>query len=284
MSSRVRARTAATTTALALLLASAAAMPGAQTAASLTLDDAATEQFLRKARVVRTRSAGKGVTGSTRATLSDGTLTHDAQIQSVDESKSQFVTAKGVELNFRDSWTFNIAAYRVDRLIGLNMTPVSVERMWNGKPAAFTWWLDDVMMDEGARLKEKRQPPRTDCWLEQMHQLRMFDALIENTDRNLGNILYTNDWRVWAIDHTRAFRRSSSPPNLADLNRLDRGVFEGLKALEFATLKKEIGRYLTDVEIRRLLSRRDAIVAHFEQRGASALFGRQNVTTECLAR
>jgi hypothetical protein len=245
------------------------------------LDAAATEEFLRVGKVVRTRSAGKGVTGSTRATLSDGTLTHDAQIQTVDESRREFVTKKGIERDFRDSWTYNVAAYRISRLIDLRMVPVSIERRWNGNDAAFTWWVDNVGMDEETRLKANTQPPRTDCWLEQMHLVRVFDELIENTDRNMGNILYTKDWRIWAIDHTRAFRRSATTANVAKLTRIDRGVLKGLEALDFATLKKEVGRYLLDAQIRALLSRRDAIVKHFASRGEAALFDRQDVSNGC---
>ena len=80
------------------------------------LDEKAIEQFLLQAKVVRTRAAGKGITGSIRATLTDGTLTHDAQIQTIDEYKREFQGPKGIERDFRDSWTFNVAAYRVARL------------------------------------------------------------------------------------------------------------------------------------------------------------------------
>jgi hypothetical protein len=269
--------------ALAFALGIAVADSGRAAQAIATPTDAATtEEFLLKGKVLRTRGAGKGITGSLRATLTDGTLTHDAQIQAVDETKQQFTSAKGTEFNFRDSWTYNVAAYRLSRLIGLDMVPVSVERTWNGQPAAFTWWVDGVLMDEGQRLKDKVQPPRPTCWLEQMHLVRMFDELIENTDRNLGNILYTKDWRIWAIDHTRAFRRSPEPRKLAELTRIDRGVFQRLQALEFAAVKREIGRYLPDSEIRVLLSRRDKIVAHFAARGEGAFFDRSDPARGCL--
>ena len=265
---------------VALAVACAATVPRAQAPAAFS-DPAAIEKFLLDAKVVRTRSAGKGVTGSIRATLSDGTVSHDAQIQTVDEQKREFQTNKGIERDFRDSWMFNVAAYRIARLIDLRMVPVSVERRYNSRDAAFTWWVDDVAMDEQGRLKDKVQPPRTDCYLEQMYLLKAFDALIENTDRNMGNILYTKDWRIWAIDHTRAFRRSSTPPSLEKLARIDRGVLQNLQGLDLPTLKKEIGRYLSDLEIRTLLSRRDAIVKHFLSRGEGALYDRIDVSNGC---
>jgi hypothetical protein len=266
---------------VALAITCAATVSRAQAPAAPLTDPAAIEKFLLDGKIVRTRSAGKGVTGSVRATLTDGTVTHDAQIQTVEESKREFQTSKGIERDFRDSWSFNIAAYRIARLIDLRMVPVSVERRYNSREAAFTWWVDDVAMDEQGRLKGKVQPPRTDCYLEQMHLLRMFDALIENTDRNMGNILYTKDWRIWAIDHTRAFRRSSTPPNLDKLARIDRGVLQNLQTLDQPTLKKEAGRYLSDLEIRTVLSRRDAIVKHFLSRGEGALYDRIDVSKGC---
>ena len=99
-----------------------------------------------------THGIKKGVTASLQATLSDGKLTHDAHIQTIDEHQQQFTGNKGgVEFDFRDSWTFNIAGYKVDRLLGMNIVPVSVERHHGSNAAAFTWWLDDVMMDEEER-------------------------------------------------------------------------------------------------------------------------------------
>ena len=90
--------------------------------------DGEIERFLKEADVVSTKSTKKGVTDSLRATLSDGKLTHDAHIQNIDETKREFRTNQGVEFDFRDSWTFNIAAYKIDRLIGLNMVPPSISR------------------------------------------------------------------------------------------------------------------------------------------------------------
>ena len=246
----------------------------AQPATATPLSDDQAEAFLRDAKVVKTKSVGKGVTGTLRATMTDGTLTHDAQIQQVEEKKTQFEAAGAAEFNFEDSWRFNVAAYRVDRLIGLQMVPVTVSRKWKSGPAAFTWWIDDVMMDEGKRLQDKTQPPDSGLWNEQMQMVRVFDQLIYNVDRNMGNLLIGKTWRVWAIDHTRAFRTQNTLKAPANVTRCDRQVIEGLKQLNKDGLKKSIGEFVTGYQIDGLLARRDKIVEILEKAGPSAVFDR----------
>ena len=248
------------------------------------LSDAEKEQFLLKAKVGKTKAASKGVTGSLQATLSDGKITHYAHIQMIDEHLQQFSGSNGgVEFNFRDSWTFNLAGYKIDRLIGLNLVPVSVARRHDYHEAAFTWWLDDVMMDEQERLRRKGkpelnlpfEPPDIELWNQQMQVVRLFDQLIANVDRNLGNLVITNDWRLWPIDHTRAFRTNRELKTPANVTRVDRNLLERMKALDKETLRRETGKYLTTFEIDALLARRDAIVKRIEELGPSAVFDRK---------
>ena len=154
-----------------------------------------------------------GITNSQRATLDDGRLKHDAHIQTVDIQKASFQTATRTELNFRDSYKFNMAAYELDKLLELNMVPVSVERKVGGDMAAVTWWVDDTLMTELDRHKKKMEPPDLKTWNPQMYVCRVFDQLIYNTDRNLGNLVITKDWKIWMIDHTRAFRTMKDLPD-----------------------------------------------------------------------
>jgi hypothetical protein len=248
----------------------------AQTAAppAAPLTDAQIEEFLLHAKVIKSKSASKGVTGSLRATLSDGKLTHDAHIQMIDEEKAQFQGTQGTEFNFRDTWRFNVAAYRLDRLIGMNMVPVSVERRFGYDMGAYTWWVDDVMMEEGDRLKKKIDAPNLEAWNQQMQLVRLFDQLIANVDRNVGNLVITKDWRIFPIDHTRAFRRNHELKSPAQITRADRVVVERLKALDKETVKKSIGKYITGFELDALMARRDAILKRLDSLGPSALYDR----------
>jgi hypothetical protein len=244
-------------------------------AGSPKLTHSETEQFLTKAKVVKHRTIPEGVTAPLRATLSDGRITHDAQIQTIDVTRDRFATQKRVELGFRDTYKFNIAAHRLDQLLGLNMVPCSVERSFKGKPGAFTWWVDDVLMTQSQRHKKQIEPPDPTAWKQQLYVVDVFDELIYNMDRNLGNLLITKDWKLWMIDHTRAFRTYKKLRDPKKLLKCDRKLLASLRELSEESLTKELKGYLRRTEIQALLARRDAIVKHFDeqiaQRGEEAL-------------
>jgi hypothetical protein len=220
------------------------------------------EKFLLTAKVVKIKDLGTGVTNSQKATLSDGTITHDAHVQVIDEAKSIFQGDRGTEMNFRDTWKFNVAGYKLDRLLGLNMTPPSVERNIGGKAAAVTWWLDDTMM-EVDRQKKKLESPDKDVWNREMFIVRVFDQLIFNTDRNLQNVLIDKEWHIWMIDHTRAFRMLTTLKAPKDLVKCDRALLAKLRELDIESAKT-LKPYLNDSEVKGLLARRDKIVKFFD--------------------
>jgi hypothetical protein len=234
------------------------------------------ERFLQHADIVATKSTKKGVTAAKRITLSDGRVTHDAQLQDVDIALPIFeVGPKYSEVNFKDSYRYNVAGYRLSLLLGLDNVPMSVERKVNGKPVAITWWIDDVMLDEGSRQKKQTVGPNPSRTASQIHVLRVFDELIQNRDRNAGNLLWTADWKMWMIDHTRAFRLGKDLLKPEQLQRVDRSMFEKMKGLSASELTGAMDKSLTKGEIDALLARRDAIVRLFDgkiaERGEAAV-------------
>ena len=224
------------------------------------------ERFLLNAKVVRTRGINTGINNTSRATLSDGQITHDAHIQTVDVAQTMFVPQRGpTELNFKDSYRYNIAGYRLARLLGLNHVPMSVERFVGRSSAAVTWWVDDVLMDDGVRFK-KGAPAEWNSsrTASQIHIMRVFDELIANQDRNVGNVLWTSNGKMWMIDHTRAFRLTPTLKNPKLLERCERGLLEALRGLTMENVTEAVGKSLWKTEIEAVLKRRTAIVNFFE--------------------
>ncbi len=224
--------------------------------------DAEKEVFLQEAEIVSVEDIGIGITRAQRATLSDGTVTHDAQIQAIDVFRRGVTQLDGaIVVNFRDSYKFNIAGYRLARMLGLNVVPVSVERRVERRPSAVTWWVDDVQMMELNRFNDGIDPPDIKAWNDQMSSSRIFTELIYNSDPNLRNFLITSDWELHLIDFTRAFRTFDSLRESENITpRIDRRLYEGLLALDEERLEEAMDGLLDPRQIATILARRDLII------------------------
>ena len=223
-------------------------------------------QFLLTAKVIKDKRAPKGITGVRRLTLSDGKITHEASFQTIDEFKNRYeAPGRPVEINFRDSYKYHIAAYELAKLLGLgDMMPITVARKWVGKSGALSWWLP-MQMDELERIKRKIEPPDVEAWNRQMHKMRVFAELVYDTDRNLGNVLISPEWHLSMIDFSRAFRTHHDLREPKNLVKCDRQLLQHLRLLDEKELTARIKDYLTKMEIQGVMARRDKIVQYFEQ-------------------
>jgi len=213
---------------------------------------------------VSVKNLGTGVTNSRRATLSDGSLTHDAHIQIVDEAKTDTKARTVGDRNFIDSYRYNIAGYRLARLVGLHNVPPSVERTVNGSRAAVTWWVDDVLMDEKERKEKNTSGPDAVRTGRQIRLMHIWDELIHNKDRNQGNIVWAKDWSLWLIDHTRAFQPVDELMKPGEVIACEASLLEAMRALTEASVTRAVGNSLTRMEILATLARRDRIVKRLD--------------------
>ena len=263
--------------AVALWLAAASFIIASDTTTEPKLTSEQMEDFLLHAKVIKSKQTSKGVTAPWRVTLSDGTITHDAIFQAIDERATMKKFDDGrTEMNFKDSYHFNIAGYRLAKMLGLdNMIPMYVERKWNGNSGAIGWWIPGVKFDEGERLKQHVAAPDPDAWNKQMYKVRVFDQLIYDTDPNLTNVLITDDWKIWRIDFTRAFRLFKTLRNPEDLNMCDKSLLEKLRKLDEDEILDATKGQLSKGEVKAMMARRDTIVSTFDEmvakKGAGAV-------------
>lgn len=232
------------------------------------------EVFLRTATIVSMRTSSVGTTAPKNVTLSDGAFTHDAQIQDVDEREFQRIhntlIDPEVELTtpfgFSNSYKYNVAAYVLDKHLDIGMVPVTVDRVIDGQTCAVTWWVDDYMMNESDRAEQQQRPPDVQAWSGQMHTVRVFDQLIDNLERADDDLLITHEWKIWMIDHTRAFGSTGQLRAPETLERSSRSLLDKLRNLDGSALSELVGAYLTTDEIDGLAARAEMIVRWFDQR------------------
>jgi hypothetical protein len=232
----------------------------------------ADEEFLKTAEIVRFEEIGQGVTRPFKLFLKNGDR----------ESAAVWKNPSGVQYGFLEGWQYEIAAYRLDELIGLNMIPPSVERTFRGRKGALILWAENENSLEDLFEKRIRIPDAAQDHTEKMKWLtRAWDCLIANEDRTQQNILYTEDWRVILIDHSRAFRStkkfterlmfgkrglkmsSQGAPFL--FRRLPRQFVEKISGLTFESVKAAVGGSLTNREVRAILTRRDLLLEEIDE-------------------
>jgi hypothetical protein len=240
--------------------------PAQGTATNQEPTDAEKEHFLLTAKVIKSRETSKGLTRPRRLTLTDGKLTHDAAFQPVDEFKPRERLDNGtIDINFQDSYHFNIAAYELAKLLGLgSMMPLTVERKWEGKTGSLSWWIDSKM-DEATRADKNIQPPDPDDWGKQMFRIAVFAELVFDTDHNATNVLIDEHWKLYMIDFSRAFRLREDLAHPKLLVRCDRQLLERLRGLNAAEIERVTKPHLEEEKIRALMKRRDKIVDLFEK-------------------
>lgn len=225
------------------------------------------EAFLRTASVTDRETVPLGITRPQRLTLSNGTVTRRALWKTLDEAVPVQEFRHGrPELRFKDSYKHEIAAYELNKLLGLSMVPATVERRLGRQKGCLQLWLESCIT-EAERLKRGSHPPDTARWNRQMYKVRLFHQLIDDSDAsNVSNLLVDSDFNLYIIDSSRAFRYHHELSDPSSLQRFSRALLERLEALTPQLLKNHLGRWLTREQINALLARRDLILALAAQR------------------
>jgi hypothetical protein len=227
------------------------------------LDDDALEQWLVDAEVVNIEDLDTGVTEPHKVTLrKDGN-----ELRAVFKEVSTDETGaydRGAAVNTSDRFQYELAAYELDRLLGLDMVPVTVKRTIKNRRGVVQFWIDNSI-NVRRMLEQKKQP---DGWCPaapQYNLMNVFDVLTYNSDRTQENALWTQDWMLVLIDHTRAFRTLRTNPTLLYKGpvQVPAALAERLEQLDRETLKTRLGPYLQLRQIDALLKRRDRLLKEY---------------------
>jgi hypothetical protein len=157
----------------------------------------------------------------------------------------------------------DIAAYRLDRLLGLDMVPVTVRRKV-GKTEGSLQFFPEKTSDEEQR-SSSGNGGSAQCELPlQWEAMYVFDTLIYNEGRSLQRMLYDpSGWRLILVEHDRAFKNAKGrPPHLARASvPVSDGWRDALAALDDALLAERFADVLDSRRLKALGRRRDELIA-----------------------
>ncbi|MDD8025890.1 MAG: hypothetical protein PHI34_05210 [Acidobacteriota bacterium] len=265
----MRSRTCLRAFSLGLLfLASGFAPLRAQVGLADAAERAKWEDFLRTARIGESVQMGgaNAVTNPWKLTLTKDGVTRFGLWKDIDTGEDT-----------PDRFRFEIAAYRMDVLLGLDLVPPSVERRFQGRPGSVQLWMDgtESLKARTAKGTEVREANR-EAWNLKAYVQRAFDSLIANEDRNANNILVDAEDRMMLIDHSRSFRTAKPFSERLvfgagglmrtvtgtpyPFSKLPRAFVDKLRALDAKSVRTAAKGSLTAKEIEVLLRRRDLLL------------------------
>jgi len=210
--------------------------------------DADVEEFLRSAQVVWKEEVGSGSANPMQIGLADDGRRAKAVFKAIDEDGRRYV--------------HEVAAYKLDRLLGLGLVPTTVVRSIDGTVGSVQLWVENAI-NENARLARNMEPDDPTVFSSSLDTAKVFDLVIFNIDRNSSNVLITPaDWQIHLIDNERAFAaKSPAAAHLKDArSRLDRSFEQRLVTLDRDAVRAELEGLLSADEIAALLARVDLLL------------------------
>ncbi len=225
----------------------------------------ALEDYLKIAEVVKMEDIGLGVTKPRRAYLAPGGL--------VDRMAWKTISP-GIHEGFWESYKSEIVAYELDKVLGLDMIPPTVERRVKGETGAAVMWISPAKSFKDLGGPPSAPPAKLAAWSRQLIRAKMFDNLICNIDPNLGNWLVDPAWNLILIDHTRSF--TTKRDMVHELTRIDRELWDRMKTLTVESLTPVLAKWIGNREIRAIIERRDRMQGVIDKlvaaKGEAAVF------------
>lgn len=225
------------------------------------------ENFLRKAAVIAVEpDIIGGRTAPWIVTLVEGTVKRRAIFKYIDSPRPSLVPS---------SYKYELAAYELTKLLGIEIVPPVIEREVNGRIGSLQVFLENCRNLKDTERK-KLEPPDPQALADAIEEVRVFENLTYDECQNKSDMLIHMDtWKICRVDFADAF--SSSPELIPDCDivRCSRRLYQGLLQLSEETVKSSLAPYLNPDEINALIARKNLIVgkikALIEAKGEDAV-------------
>jgi len=229
-------------------------------------DTATIIEALSTGKIIEREQMSRGIAKNIKLKIEFKGVRFKAVMRLIDVTEKEKTGSQRMVVKYRDSYIFESAAFELSELLGIGRVPPTAERYVGDTGSTVQIWMEETA-PEDIMLKEGRlRPPDKSRWWKQKALMWVFDALVANTDRNQGNLLIDEDWNLWLIDHTRAFRETSVLFDVEHLDLCERKLWSALREIDDETIRERLEPYLTSAELTKLFLRKKKLIKHFDKR------------------
>jgi hypothetical protein len=222
--------------------------------------------------------AHPGGVGTDSEFIDDATLTNILTSGTIVESKNTEVSWKLVQITAFNKTVFayfsplqeeaefipEIAAYRLDRMLGLYMVPVAVLRTVAGQKGTLQY-IPIAALSESERVTSGKGQRAICSMSKQNGAMYVFDTLIHNSARSPLSMLYgSSDFQLMLVDHRQSFGTQEGRPEY--LKHIELTIGDEWRTALLNIGDEKLHSALSDVLDKNRLSalskRRDALIKH----------------------
>lgn len=209
------------------------------------------EKYLETAEILEVEiDSIEGRTAPWVVMLTDGETTKQALFKYVNRTRPALLP---------DSYHYEIAAYKLSKLLHYPAVPPVVEREIEETFGSLQLFLEGCFSLSQQRKKEI-EPADVKKFSDDLSEIAVFENLLFCERDPEDVFIRESDWKVWHVDFSEAFSPFAELVSENDITRCSKTLFLNLQKMDRTEISSLLQSHLNEEEIDALLKRRDLIL------------------------
>ena len=205
------------------------------------------EEYLRTAKVTSIEiKESEGRTAPWEVALDDGKTQRRGRFKHIHRSRPHYLP---------DSYHYEIAAYELTKLLGIQMIPPVIEREIDDTVGSLQMYVEGCFRLSN-RKKTDLKPPENVKFEYSLQEMAVLENLSYCVRDDKDILVHEKTWHVCRVDFSEAFAPEMNLIPGSEITRCSRNFFKGLTDLNKDDVRSKLKDHLNDDEIKALMKRR----------------------------